>query len=124
MKGALIGLLVILSGCGMCANDIVQEIVSPDGKYVATAFIRNCGATTDYSPQVYLRKTGKRLADKGNVFIGDHSDFIRIEWLSATELLVSSNCSIVTHEKKFKGVTVIFKAADYPKKTATKLPRH
>ena len=42
-----------------CDNEIKHELVSPDGRYTATAFIRDCGATTDFSPQVYLRRTGK-----------------------------------------------------------------
>lgn len=57
-------LLAILAGCvNPCNNQIVQEAVSPDGRYAATAFIRDCGATTDFSPQVFLRKTGDRLAE-------------------------------------------------------------
>jgi len=64
--------LLGFTGCGdSCSNTIKAEGVSPDGKYVATAFIRDCGATTDFSPHVHLRPVGERMARTGNVFIGD-----------------------------------------------------
>lgn len=53
----LVTLTLMISGCGsfLCGNDIFQEVVSPDGKFVATVFERNCGATTPYLRIVSLR---------------------------------------------------------------------
>jgi hypothetical protein len=69
--------LVGFTGCGdPCSNTIKSEVKSPDGRNIATAFVRDCGATTGFSPQVHLRSVGERMARIGNVFVGDHSDKI------------------------------------------------
>jgi hypothetical protein len=93
----LLGGLSALVGCAVpCDNTIKASVASPDGKYVATAFVRDCGATTDFSPQVHLRRIGERLAEIGNVFIGNHSDEINLKWLSPTNLVIYSPCEVVT----------------------------
>src|SRR5262245_57114312 len=88
---SLLALLAIPSCADMCSNETISEITSPDGKYVATAFIRDCGATTSFSPQVYLRPVGEKMAQTGNVFVGDHSYNIEIAWLSASNLVIYSD---------------------------------
>lgn len=99
MKFAVLNFaLLICAGCfDPCGNTTKAEVTSPDGKYVATAFIRDCGATTDFSPQVHLRPRGERLAQTGNVFVGDHSPKIQIAWLSASHLIIYSDCSVIRH---------------------------
>ena len=104
---ALILTVFFLTGCtDPCSNTTKSEVTSPDGKYVATAFIRDCGATTDFSPQVHLRPVGERVAQTGNVFVGDHSDKIEIAWLSATQLVIYSDCTVVRHETNHCGITI------------------
>ena len=50
--------------------DIKKEIISPDGKYKAIAFIKDCCTTTSFSPQVSIVKASKKLKNEsGNVFI-------------------------------------------------------
>jgi uncharacterized protein DUF5412 len=96
--------------CGIpCDNEIKQELISPDGRYTATAFIRDCGATTAFSPQVHLRRTGKKMAAAGNVFIGNHSNEIKIRWLSENELEISAPGEVVHSLKEFDGVRVTLK---------------
>jgi hypothetical protein len=90
----LLGLtLLALTGCGPdCANMVKQEAKSPDGKYVATAFVRNCGATTDFSAQVDLRKAGSTMGKEGNVYRGYRSPDIELAWVSPTHLVITSGC--------------------------------
>ena len=111
VKMAICLLCLYLAGCGNpnpCGNTIVKEIASPDEAYVATAFIRDCGATTGFSPQVYLRKKGEKLGDKGNVFIGDHSESINLEWLSSHELRISSDGKVVRKESSLGEIKITF----------------
>jgi invasion protein IalB len=56
------GIWVLLDS--MCGNTVLAETSSPDGKYRAITFDRDCGATTNASTQVsvirswwYLRNT-------------------------------------------------------------------
>src|SRR5438552_2853979 len=95
----------VFAGCGdSCSNAIKAEVTSPDGRFVATAFIRDCGATTSFSPQVHLRPVGERMARLGNVFIGDHSDKINLKWLSASQLVIYSDCVVVQHVTNYHGI--------------------
>lgn len=108
VKTVLCFLCLCLTGCSVitCGNTIVKEVSSPDGAYVATAFIRDCGATTSFSPQVYLRKKGEKLGEIGNVFIGNHSQSIKVEWLSSQELRISSDCEVVRKEDSFGDIKI------------------
>jgi len=108
-KTALIAILALFTGCKpLCSNKIVDHIVSPDGSHEATAFIRDCGATTDFSPQVYLGSKVERIKDMGNVFIGNHSDKIRIQWSSPTQLEIFSECTVVMIVTNYHDITISF----------------
>ena len=64
----------VLSGCGLCVNELLQEARSPDGKYKAVAFNRNCGATVGNNVQVSIIPSNASMPDgTGNVFIEDHN---------------------------------------------------
>ena len=105
-------LMVALCGCGpldgTCGNTIKQSAPSPDGKYVATALIRDCGATTSYSPQVHLGTPGTSVPEAGNVFIGHRSEQIQVKWISATNLMIYSDCEVRRHVTNYNGITITF----------------
>ena len=68
---------------GMCGNREVKRVASPDGALEAVLFQRDCGATTDFSTQVSIVRTGERLADEGgNAFVADanHGRAPRAGW--------------------------------------------
>lgn len=91
-----------------CANTAVKELPSPDGRFVATAFVRDCGATTGHGPQVYLRRPGEPSGAAGNVFRGNRSERVEIGWRSARELVVKSDCEVIRVEENYDGVRVVF----------------
>lgn len=66
-------LVLILSGCSdMCSNQILQEVPAPDNKLEVVVFQRDCGATTGFSTQVSVVKSGEKLQNtSGDVFIAD-----------------------------------------------------
>jgi len=110
MRVVLIGLLCLLASCSsLCTNTVKQEIKSPDGRFVAVSFIRDCGATTDFSPQVYLRRADQKTDETGNIFIGDHSDKITISWESSNSLIISSDCKVISRKDEFEGIRIVFK---------------
>jgi hypothetical protein len=69
--------LVLLFGvcCGCvdpCGNDEVDRVPSPDGKFEAAIFQRDCGATTDFSTQISILSKGGALPKKaGNAWVAD-----------------------------------------------------
>jgi hypothetical protein len=93
-------LALLSSGClgGMCANDEVERLASPDGKLEAVVFQRDCGATTGSSTQVAVLGAGNELgSESGNAFVGDHDGGeapsapwggprVRLEWRGNREL--------------------------------------
>src|SRR5688572_8661710 len=95
--------LLFFTGCDPCVNQIVRSVASPDEKYEATAFIRDCGATTDFSPQVFLRPKGKSVGKTGNVFVGNDSYQIRIRWLSSTQLAIYCDSRVSLLATNFEG---------------------
>jgi hypothetical protein len=99
--------LLFLVGCDPCGNTVVSSSVSPDGKFEATVFIRDCGATMDYSPQVDLRPKGKPLRNTGNVFVGKGDAQIKIQWLSSTQLLIRSDCRLYKASTNYEGIAIL-----------------
>lgn len=98
MKAVIVFLMCIVSifsGCGICKNDIVKEINTYDNKYKIVAFIRTAGATTSFSPQVLLLKANKKLSDSdtGNIFRGNKSKYIDVQWKNENTLIVKYDCS-------------------------------
>lgn len=83
MKRLLYGLLIIGAIVGavaygsidalwddMCRNQIVEEAQSPDRKFKAVIFTRDCGATTGYSTQLSILENADHLENEsGNTFI-------------------------------------------------------
>lgn len=108
---SLIIIVFILPGCSD-NNSIVKEIDSPNGNYVAIAFIRDLGATTPYSPQVSLLRKGSKLGNNaGNIFIGNKSKIIDVVWEDDSTLRVIYNCSdqdIFLQEKEKYGIDIIY----------------
>lgn len=54
---------LMTAGCfeSSCNDKVLEEVRSPDGKYIATIFESDCGATTAYSRHVLLRASESRF---------------------------------------------------------------
>jgi hypothetical protein len=71
-----------------CRNELISTNVSPDGNYEAHIFIRDCGATTDYSYQLSILKVGKEVKNRsGNTFASDGE--FTVEWIDDQLIKVS-----------------------------------
>lgn len=112
----VVPITLFLSGCAFllhssCENTVKSEVRSPDGKYVATLFERNCGATTDFSTIVNLRESSVKFKgdDLGAVIVkGQHR--IDLVWDDNTRLrLQCSDCrpeDIFKQERSWKEVEI------------------
>lgn len=105
---ASFSMLVICAGCFQNTIQEAEEYPSPDGKYVATFFLINYGATVSDCPQVYLRRNGESLGKKGNVFRGHKTFRLKVEWTSQTNLNIyhSPDCRVDFQVKQLKDVKV------------------
>ena len=90
--------------------DVIQEVVSPDGKYVAWVFESNVGATTRFTYRLSVLKKGKKLkaGDLGNTFIT--YDEFDVEWVDNDTLKVNNIAStyIFKQETKMGDVRVSY----------------
>src|SRR5687767_15026556 len=86
-----IGLVAFfVSGCFRCEDTVLKEVTSPDGQWIASAYERNCGATTGIALNVSIRPAKERFkSQKGLVFVGDNFDRVGVQWQSASNLTVS-----------------------------------
>lgn len=75
-----------------CGHTIYAELASPDNRYKAIVFERNCGATTDFSTQISILPMTETLPNEsGNIFvIAGHPDVhrVKLKWLSNTEISI------------------------------------
>ena len=85
-----------------CGNTTIGEQLPPGGKYIATIYHRDCGATTAVSVNVSLRPSSAKFAaeDFPPVFVGDESSLVATEWRDATHLTIR----IVSQGTAFKSV--------------------
>ena len=93
-----VGLLLVGSPC---ANELLAEVASPDGKWKAVVFQRGCGATTGFSTQVSLLPAASVMPNEsGNAFRSDTNHgaapsgpgggpAVGVVWRSPIELAIS-----------------------------------
>jgi hypothetical protein len=76
-----------------CADQILEEVTSPDGAYVATLFERNCGATTPYYRVTNLRSASSKFDPEMKddwIVQAEHQPEIVLRWNNARHLSVRS----------------------------------
>ncbi len=78
VAGTQFVILLLLVGSGWilagstCNNEIIQALPSPDGRYTAFLFQRDCGVTTSFSTQASVYPKGVQLGNLGgNIFVAD-----------------------------------------------------
>ncbi|MEZ5312883.1 MAG: hypothetical protein R2862_04110 [Thermoanaerobaculia bacterium] len=113
-------LLVALSftGCQSqalfdCADTIKKELVSPDGRYVALVFDRDCGATTKVSTQIVIREAAKRvdLKEASPVLVVKEASEIALMWDSPGALTIDLPEDAETYTKRdaWQGIQIDYR---------------
>jgi hypothetical protein len=104
--------LILLSNlvcCGCltirCSDDVKANSSSPDDKYIATLYERNCGATTDFTTIVNLRSSKEKFdSEKGDIVIIEGRRQVNILWKDERTLQVE--CKDCRSEDMFKRESV------------------
>jgi hypothetical protein len=91
----LLGSGFILSGCpDPCTTEVKRELSSPDGRFKAIVFTRDCGAVTTTVVHLSIITKGEAMPKAGNVLSGDwgHNSNVgldmQIGWVSNSRLKV------------------------------------
>jgi hypothetical protein len=85
-------LLLIACDSNICSNELKNEAVSSDGKYVASIFERNCGATTPFVQVVSLRLSNMKFDPENHdewVFTIHGKSNVEVDWTDVDRLQVS-----------------------------------
>ena len=113
---------LILSGCAdVCQNTFLSNTASPDGERHAVLFMRDCGATTDFSTQVSILRENGPATGAGNLFIADGGSasapptdhggpWAEVVWQGPRRLLVryDSMAEVYKQQDQVAGVTVTY----------------
>jgi hypothetical protein len=96
-----------------CDNLLIKNVKSPNGKYTASVFERNCGATTPFIKIVNLHSsTAKVDFDKDNdwVFTIHGQSDVKVSWLLDDKLKVSytSTGDTPTQREKWNGINITY----------------
>lgn len=89
----------LLQGClFMCGDEVTVRAPSPDGEWLAAAYVRNCGATTGFTTHVVIMEKGEKPDASGDVFVAEAGTArqsphggpeIQLRWLAPDRLRVS-----------------------------------
>ena len=82
--------ILVSVGCSPCSDDKSREWPSPDKKFVAVSYIRDCGASTDLSTHVAIRPTSwySRDSDSSIVFVIKGIADIGVTWQDSSHVTV------------------------------------
>jgi Family of unknown function (DUF5412) len=80
-------LLTIFGGCNYVIRSGVNIL---DGRYVATVYTCNCGATTRISVHVSIRPASKQFKpeDAEDIFIADGVETVALAWTNQNRLII------------------------------------
>ena len=106
----------------MCENKFLSETPSPDRIYRVVVFERSCGATSGFSSQVSVLKSGETLPNQsGNLFIADTDrgkapsgigggPEVRLSWtgLRSVRLIHHKNARVFLANPRFLEVSVVY----------------
>jgi hypothetical protein len=113
--------LSVTGGCApSCSDDNVSVTVSPDMKFAAYKFSRNCGATTGLNVQVSILEAGESPAGTGNTFIADGAgkrrisvptDSVDLSWdRGILHIKYDKGLRLFKQEKEIQGKVIIYEA--------------
>jgi len=99
-------LLCLVSACSTCSDQVLSESTSPNGVLIATSFVRNCGATTDFSSIVTVHRKSDGLgSNQDMVFVAEGRHQLSLNWSDATTFAVK--CDTCSRASIFRQVAIV-----------------
>ena len=86
---AAAAVVTLMTSCGLCSNQLVRHTKSPDGAVEASWYIRNCGATTDFSTIVSVHQPEASYTDDSDtVFVVKGKPNLKLSWAGPKQLSI------------------------------------
>jgi hypothetical protein len=96
--------IMLTTSCGLCSNQLVRAARSPDGIVEATWYVRNCGATTDFSTMVSVHQPNGSYTDESDlVFVAKGKYNLKLSWAGPRELTI--DCEGCSRKNVFRETT-------------------
>jgi hypothetical protein len=111
---ALAGLYLLLMSLDLCANEIHQEVYSPERTLKAVIFQRDCGATTGFSTHVSIVPAEEELGNDraGNLYIANGhpaESSLVLQWSSETAMTISGYTQdAIKQEHRVEGIKILY----------------
>lgn len=121
MLGLIVASLSVGACSAVCSNETVKVLRSPKGDHRAQMFMRECGATTDFTTQISVDPGF--LHTIGNVFVADAYNggkrgtwggpWADMAWIGPNHLMVSydDKARIFDQHKVVNGVRITYRPA-------------
>jgi hypothetical protein len=98
----------------LCDNQLIEDVKSPNGKYTASVFERDCGATTPYIEIVSLHSSAAKFDPENYdnwVFTVQGRSKVKATWISDDKLKVSYTYTgeALTQQEKWNGIDITVK---------------
>ena len=92
--------MLLIPACKPCKYDIISNVRSPHGKYVATTFGENCHATSPYVTCVNVRDANARLDTDDAVVALHGGENVRVRWVDEHHLHIAYGASTEVYQRK------------------------
>src|SRR5580765_626508 len=109
MPQVLLGVIIVALACltvscgDLCGDEVRSQVPSPDKAWTASWWVRDCGATTDFSTHVSVHGTGDdATTDTAIVFIMKGKPELSLKWIGPAQL--SIHCPDCLHRDVFRQV--------------------
>jgi hypothetical protein len=94
------------SSCAPCSDHVLSNVPSPDSALVATAFVRNCGATTPYSSIVSVHERSNLFGNSGDtVFVAKGRYPLQVVWTAPRAIQI--RCEACSATDVFRQVAIL-----------------
>src|ERR1041385_8380674 len=106
----------------ICSLDVIRRMPSPDGRFEAVLFQRNCGATTNFATNLSITRSGSTISNApGNLLVAD-SDHgrapldsgyvvrVTVRWVTPDSVIVhyDSRAHVYKQSMRAHGVSVAY----------------
>ena len=97
--------------CGdLCGDEEIGSAISPGGSYVARAYVRNCGATTNYVTLVELANNRRWFRNATPIYVLDGTAEPTVAWQTATRLvIICDGCPPFPPDRRWDDVEVLYR---------------
>lgn len=103
IKFILVSLTVLLSGCGTCDRNVVDESASGNNRFVTTVVYQSCGATTRDFTLVEIRSRYRWFGlDKTVVFSAKNEHDVQLTWTGPNRLVINCMSCSKRHDVNYK----------------------